>query len=150
MERLNVKIPPGVTTGSVIRLAGQGQPSLGQGPAGDLKLSLKVAPQPYFRRQGRHLLIDVPITPGEAALGAKVDVPTLSEGMVSVTIPPGTSGGTKLRLKGKGVKDQKTGETGDQHVVVKIVVPKELSDDARHAYERLADVAPMSPRSGLW
>jgi DnaJ-class molecular chaperone len=125
-ERLTVKIPAGVENGSVIRLAGQGSPGFGGGPAGDLLLTIKVAPHPWFRREGRDLLLDVPITPAEGALGAKVEVPTLSEGDVSVTVPAGTSSGRKLRLRGKGIRDAKSGATGDQYVVVKIVVPKEL------------------------
>ncbi|GAB4152842.1 MAG: J domain-containing protein [Planctomycetaceae bacterium] len=149
-ERLNVKIPAGVKTGSVIRLAGQGQPGFGQGPAGDLKLIVKVAPHPFFRRDGKNLLIDVPVTPSEAALGAKVEVPTLSEGNVTVTVPPCTSSGTKLRLRGKGVIDQKTGQRGDQFVVIKIVLPPELSEESQQLYRQLAELSPSSPRAGLW
>lgn len=149
-ERFNVKIGAGVNTGSVIRLAGQGQPGSGDGPPGDLLLTVKVAPHPYFRRDGLNLLIDVPITPSEAALGAKVEVPTLSEGKVSVTIPAGTSSGTKLRLREKGVHDAKSGKTGDQFVVVKVVVPSDLSDEARQLYEQLAAAMPESPRAGMW
>lgn len=149
-ERLTVKIPAGVETGSIVRLAGQGQPGPSGGPAGDLLLRVKTAPHPYFRREGRHLLVDVPVTPTEAALGAKVEVPTLSEGNVMLTIPPGTSSGTKLRLRGKGVPDTKTNKRGDQFVVVKIVVPKKLSDEAQRLYEQLDQAAPQSPRAGLW
>ena len=148
-ERLNVKIPPGVDSGSVIRLAGQGQPGVAGGPAGDLLLTVTVAPHSNFRREGRNLLLDVPITPSEAALGAKVDVPTLSEGNVTVTIPPGTSSGTKLRLRGKGVAGP-GGTRGDQLVVAKIVVPRKLDDEARKHYEQLAAVSPQNPRAGLW
>lgn len=94
--------------------------------------------------------MDVPVTPSEAALGTKVEVPTLSEGHVTVTVPPGTSSGTKLRLKGKGVVNPKTKERGDQYVVVKIVLPKQTSDAAKKLYQELANVEPASPRSGLW
>jgi DnaJ-class molecular chaperone len=149
-ERINVKIPAGVEDGSVIRLAGQGHPGGSGGPAGDLLLTIHVSPHPYFHREGSNLSVDVPITPSEAALGTKVDVPTLSEGHVSVTVPPGTSSGTKLRLKGKGVPNPKTKERGDQYVVVKIVLPKQTSDAAKKLYEELANVEPSAPRSGLW
>jgi curved DNA-binding protein len=148
-ETLAVKIPPGVDTGSVIRLAGQGGPGRNGGPSGDLLLTVAVQPHPYFRREGANLLVDVPITPSEAVLGAKVDVPTLSEGTVVLTVPPGTSSGTKLRLRGKGVLDPQTKQPGDQYVVVKIVVPKESSDAAAALYQQLA-ATEASPRSGLW
>jgi DnaJ-class molecular chaperone len=149
-ERIAVKVPPGVNDGSVIRLAGQGQPGFDGGPGGDLLLTIQVAPHPYFRREGRDLFIDVPITPSEAALGAKIDVPTLSEGRVTVTVPPGTSSGTKLRLRGKGVADPKSKQRGDQFVVVKISVPKKHNEEARELYRKLADAAPFDPREGLW
>lgn len=149
-ERLSVKIPPGVSTGSVIRLAGQGQAGRGGGPAGDLLVTIKVAPHSYFRREGSDLLIDVPITVSEAALGTKVEVPTLAEGPMVVTIPPGTSSGAKLRLRGKGVPNQKTGARGDLYVVIKLVLPPKLDAATRELFERIAVAAPYDPRIGLW
>lgn len=149
-ERLSVKIPAGVDNGSVVRLSGQGHPGAGGGPAGDLLVRIRVAPHPYFRREGSDLLVDVPVTMTEAALGAKVEAPTLSEGQVMVTIPPGTSSGAKLRLRGKGVVDLSTKQRGDQYVVVKIVVPKNLSERATQLLKELAEVAPESPRRGIW
>lgn len=150
VERLNVKVPAGVETGSVIRLAGQGHPGPAGGQAGDLLLTVKVAPHPWFRREGSNVLIDVPITPSEAALGSRVEVPTLSEGKVTVTVPGGTSSGQKLRLRGKGVLDPKTKQRGDQFCVVKIVVPKQTGVRAKELYEELARVESFNPRSGLW
>jgi DnaJ-class molecular chaperone len=147
-ERLTVKIPAGVETGSVVRLAGQGSP--GAAGPGDLLLSVKVAPHPWFRREGKNLLLDVPISPPEAVLGAKVEVPTLAEGAMSVTVPPGTSSGQKLRLRGKGIRDPKTGTAGDQYVVIQIVVPKQADSETRGLYEKLAENAGESPRDGLW
>ena len=149
-ERLSVKIPAGVDTGSVIRLAGQGQPGFGGGPPGDVLVTINVATHPYFRREGAHLLLEVPITVTEAALGAKVEVPTLSEGNVVVTIPAGTSSGSKLRLRGKGVVDQKTKNRGDQFVVVKIVVPQDIDEQMRQLLQQLAESAAQSPREDLW
>lgn len=149
-ERLTVKIPPGVDSGSVIRLSGQGNPGIHGGPAGDLLLTIKVGAHSYFKRDGSNLLLEVPITLTEAALGAKVDVPTLSEGEVTVTIPPGTSSGSKLRLRGKGIIDQKTRQTGDQICAIKIVAPKILSDQAKALYEQLKDLQQESPRSKAW
>ena len=149
-ERLSVKIPAGIADGGVIRLAGQGEPGVAGGPPGDLLVKVRVAPHPYFRREGNDLLVEVPVTVTEAALGAKVEVPTLSEGTVVVTVPPGTSSGTRLRLRGKGVRDPKTGVRGDQYVILKIVVPKNLSERAKSLLKELAEAAPMNPRKGLW
>lgn len=148
-ETLSVKVPAGISDGNVMRLAGQGEPSPTGGAAGDLLLTIQIEPHRFFRREGNDLLVDVPITPAEAALGAKVDVPTLSDGTVVLSVPAGTSSGMKLRLRGKGVTDPQTRQTGDQFVVVKIVVPKEVPDAARALYRQLAEID-ASPRSGLW
>jgi curved DNA-binding protein len=149
-ERLSVRIPAGIEDGQSIRLAGQGNPGSGGGPAGDLIVTVHIATHPWFRRDGQNLLVDVPISPSEAALGAKVDVPTLTEGTVVLTVPPGTSSGAKLRLRGKGVLNHKTGDRGDQFVVLKISVPKDLPEEARALYEKLAELNPRDPREGLW
>ncbi|MEX0701328.1 MAG: J domain-containing protein [Planctomycetales bacterium] len=147
-QRVTAKVPPGVEDGSVIRLAGQGE----EGPAGagDLLVSVHVAPHPYFRRERNDIHLEVPITPAEAALGAKIEVPTLDEGRVIVTVPEGSSSGRKLRLRGKGIADRKTGARGDQFVVVKIAVPPHPNDAARELYGRLAEAQPFDPRAGLW
>lgn len=150
VERLTVNIPAGIESGRVIRLAGQGEPGAGGGPAGDLLATVHVAPHPYFRRDGSDLFVDVPLTIPEAALGAKVEVPTLSDGLVTVTIPPATSSGAKLRLKGKGLLNKTTGERGDQYVVVKISIPKPLNAAAKSLLEQLATAQPHEPRSGMW
>lgn len=149
-EQLTVKIPGGVDNGSVIRLAGQGQPGQRGGPPGDLLVTLRVQPHAYFRREGNNLLIDVPLTIAEATLGTKVEVPTLGEGPVTITIPPGTSSGTKLRLRGKGSLDRQTKERGDQLVVVKIVVPKKVGSRAKELIEEFDTLEPVKPRDGLW
>jgi DnaJ-class molecular chaperone len=150
VDRLNVKIPAGVETGSVIRLSGQGQPGTNGGPPGNLRVTVKVAPHPFFRREGNNILLDVPITPPEAVLGTKVEVPTIKEGNVTLTIPPGTSSGAKLRLSGLGAPDPKTKHRGDQFIVVKIVVPKTMDEDSRKLYEELRDKSHFSPRENLW
>lgn len=148
-QTLSVKIPPGVDTGSVIRLSGQGHPGRFQGPPGDLLLTVQVEPHRYFRRDGSDLLVDVPITPSEAVLGAKVEVPTLTEGLVMVTVPPGTSSGMKLRLRGKGVINPQTRQPGDQYAVMKIVVPRPASEAVQELYRQLAPLD-SDPRTGLW
>ena len=149
-ERLTIKIPAGIDDGQTIRLAGQGGPGVGGGAPGDLLVTIQIAAHPWFRRDGSNLLVDVPLTPSEAALGAKIDVPTLTEGLVVLSIPPGTSSGARLRLRGKGVRNPKTGDRGDQFVVLKIVLPKELSEEARSLYQQLSELPTTDPRDGMW
>lgn len=149
-ERLMVKIPAGVDTGSVVRLGGQGEPGTGGGPPGDLLVKMNVAPDPVFRRDGQNLLVDLPLTIAEAVLGTKVEVPTIHEGLVTLTVPPGTSSGAKLRLRGKGVPDRQSGNRGDQHVVIKIVVPKKIDEAAEKALQQFDSLTPLNPRKGLW
>lgn len=149
-ETLSVKVPAGIDTGSVIRLAGQGEPGLNGGTAGDLLISVRVAKHPCFRRDGANLLLDVPLGIVEATLGAKVDIPTLNEGTVVMSIPAGSASGQKLRLKGKGIIDRRTGQRGDLLAVLKIVTPKELNDQARELLTELQSAAPQNVRAGLW
>ena len=151
-ERLTIKIPAGIHSGEVLRLKGQGATGSG-GPPGDLMVTVEISPHPWFRREGDNVLIELPVTPAESVLGARIEVPTLDEGTVVLTVPPGTSSGAKLRLKGKGIRNQKTGSQGDQLVEVRIVVPDETSDEQKALYERLADSeadSGTSPRDGLW
>lgn len=147
-EKLTVKVPAGIDDGGKIRLAGQGNP--GSAGRGDLIVTIRVSKHPWFRREGCNLLVDVPITPVEAVLGARVDVPTLTEGTVVMTIPPGTNSGSKLRLRGKGSIDRKTKQQGDQLVVIKVVSPKELSDEQTALYEQLRELETLNPREELW
>ncbi|SFJ48180.1 DnaJ C-terminal domain-containing protein [Planctomicrobium piriforme] len=149
-EELSVKIPVGIEDGQTIRLGGQGEPGHQGGPAGDLLLTVQVAPHPYFRREGRNVLVDVPVSMTEAALGTKIDVPTLSDGIVSMTLPAGTSSGAKLRLKGKGIEHPKSGTRGDLFVLIKIVVPKGLDARSKELLEEFAELNPLTPRAGLW
>jgi curved DNA-binding protein len=146
LERLGVKIPAGIHDGDVIRLGGQGHKGSNGGPNGDLLLTIHVAPHPQFRRDGDNLTMDLPISITEATLGAKIEVPTLSEGTVVMTIPAGTSSGAKLRLRGKGIVNRKTGNRGDQFVQIKIMAPATLSDRARKLFEELAEELPPIPR----
>ena len=151
-ERLTVKIPAGIAHGEVLRLKGQGGAGQG-GAAGDLLVTVHVASHPWFRRDGINLLVDLPVTPAEAVLGARIEVPTLDDGLVLVSIPAATSSGARLRLKGKGIRHARSGEVGDQLVVVKIVVGEDLDESERALYEKLAEhesAAGESPRDGLW
>lgn len=148
-ERLSVKIPVGISDGEVLRLRGQGSPGQG-GPPGDLLVTVQVAPHPWFRREGNNLLLDVPLTVAEAALGARVDVPTLIDGTVILSIPPGTSSGARLRMKEKGIGNPQSGRRGDQFVVIRIVVPEETGENMRAIFEQLAESDPTRPRDELW
>ncbi|HVU50642.1 MAG TPA: DnaJ C-terminal domain-containing protein [Polyangia bacterium] len=146
---VEVTVPPGVESGGRLRVPGHGQPAPGRGGApGDLYLELDVKPDPHLTRDGADIELDVPVTFSEAALGTKVQVPTV-EGPVTVTVPPGTSSGARLRLRGKGVK-KADGSRGDQIVRVGIVAPKGAADDAetRKLLEALAKrTEHKSPRS---
>jgi curved DNA-binding protein len=119
---LRVKIPPGAGDGPLIRLAGQGGPGSGGGPAGDLFLEVKVREHPHVRREGKDLSLDLPVTVPEAVRGAEIRLPTF-EGPVSLRVPRGAQGGTRLRLRGKGLPDLKGGPRGDLYAVVRIVLP---------------------------
>lgn len=150
-ETLEVKVPPGVEDGQKIRLRGRGQPGSGRGRAGDLLLVVSVRPHPYFRREGADILLDVPITVSEAALGAKIEVPSLG-GRTTVTLPPGTSSGAKLRLRGHGVRKQGSEDRGDQFILIRVIVPRTLTDAERALFEKLRDLNKTNPRaaSGWW
>ena len=143
VERIEFHIPPGVDDGRKIRVKGKGY----EGPAGrgDIIITCRVAPHPLYRREGRDLLIDVPLTFAEAACGAKVDVPTPG-GMTRVTIPPGTSSGARLRLRGKGVAASNNETAGDLYVIARIVAPKTLSDRARDLIQQLDQELNQKPR----
>ena len=140
---LEVNIPAGILAGRVIRLAGQGEPGYGGGPSGDLLLEVQVRDDPHFRLQGRDVEVEVPLSPWEAALGAKVPVPTLG-GNVELRIPAGSRSGRKLRLKGRGMP----GKTpGDQIVTLSIQVPSADSDKAKAAYKAFEEAfAGFDPR----
>ncbi|MHC4562587.1 MAG: DnaJ C-terminal domain-containing protein [Planctomycetota bacterium] len=141
-ETIEVKIPAGVREGQKVRIRGKGQ-AAPRGQAGDLYIIVHITPHAYFRREGADVIVEAPVSITEAALGAKVDVPTI-DGMTTVTIPPGTSGSQKLRLKGKGIAAGNG--RGDQYVVLKIVVPKALSPQAQELLEKLAQVDDSDPR----
>jgi curved DNA-binding protein len=137
-RHVNVNFPAGVRDGQLIRLAGRGAEGLYGGPPGDLFLRVALKPHPHFHRRGDHDLdVDLPITPSQAALGATVTVETPT-GSAQIRVPAGSSSGRRLRLRGRGLP-RRGGESGDLHAVVKIVVPKTLSDRERELYEQLAE-----------
>ncbi len=146
-ETLSVKIPPGIEDGKKIRLRGKGEPAPRKGTPGDILLTVRVAPHACFHRRGNHLHVKVPVTLAEAVLGAKVDVPT-PKGMVTLSVPAGTSSGAKLRVKGHGVAP-KNGSPGDLLAEIQIVLPHEIGDDDRTAIEAFDKRYPLEPRKGL-
>ena len=141
---LDVRIPAGIESGGQLRLRGKGSPGMGGGPAGDLVLRISVAPHPWFRREGLDIVVEVPISIAECALGTTVQVPLL-EGTASLRVPPGTGSGKRLRLKGKGVQ-AKSG-AGDLHAVIRVEAPKSLGDEDRAALERMK-ANETDPRAG--
>lgn len=147
-ETLTVKIPAGVDNGQRIRLRGKGQPGSGGGKRGDLYIVCNIRPHSFFERRGNDIYLDLPIRITEAALGAKIELPTI-DGRSTLTIPPGTPSGAKLRMKGKGVPCSRQGKRGDQYVVIKIVPPKDLDDRQRRLLKELADKLSDDPRSHL-
>jgi len=147
--RIEVRIPPGVREGASLRIPGKGEPSHQGGPPGDLYIVVHVRAHPLFRREDWDVYIDLPVTASEALLGAKVEILTL-DGKARLTVPAGTSSGTRLRLKGKGILNPKTRTRGDHYAVVKIVIPKGLSDRGKELAEELARTDPCNPREGLW
>jgi curved DNA-binding protein len=142
---LEVEIPRGVRDGQRIRLAGQGSGGPGGGPAGDLYLRVRLRPHPVFDVEGRDLHVDLAVTPWEAALGAEVPVPTLG-GTARVKVPPGSSSGRRLRLRGQGLPDSAGGPPGNLYTVVEIHVPKRLTREERELFEQLASVSKFDPR----
>lgn len=135
-KTLNVKIPAGVSNGQRIRLKGQGTPGENGGPNGDLWLVIHIAPHPLFDIVNQDLEVVLPLAPWEAALGAKVSVPTLKE-RILLTIPPGSQAGQRLRIKGKGLASKK--HTGDLYAIIKIVMPPKPDEKTAALWQQLAD-----------
>ncbi len=147
-KRYTVKIPAGVKDGSRIRLRGKGEAGWGGAEAGDLFVVTRVAPSKLYTRRGDDLVVDVPVSYPEAALGATVEVPT-PDGKVTVKVKPGTTDGTLLRVKGKGAPKLKGSGKGDLLARVKLSVPKKLTKAEREAIEALQKASRENPREGL-
>jgi molecular chaperone DnaJ len=147
-KRYTVKIPAGVKDGSRIRLRGKGEAGWGGAEAGDLFVVTRVAPSRLYTRRGDDLVVEVPVTYPEAALGTTVEVPT-PDGPVSVKVKPGTQDGTMLRVKGKGAPKLKGSGRGDLLARVKLNVPKKLTKKEREAIEALRQASHENPREGL-
>lgn len=135
-RKIKVKVPAAIEDGERIRLRGKGEPGVAGGPAGDLYLVLRVKPDRFFRRDGLDIHCTVPITAFQAMLGTKIRVRTIHGTKVELKIPPGTQGGTRLRVKGQGI--EKDGKHGDMYVEIEITVPEKLTDEERARVEELA------------
>lgn len=144
-KTLDVKISPGAREGSVIKLTGQGQPGHSGGQSGDLYVKLKIRPHPVFSVSGDDITIEAPITPWEAVLGAKIEVPTI-EGKAAMRVPAGSQGGQRLRLRGQGL-NKRGGGRGDQYVRLNIVVPAQPTEREKQLFQQLSEASRFNPRS---
>lgn len=147
-DRLNVKIPPGVDNGSKVRVAGMGGSGARGGPAGDVFIITRVRPHAYFERKGDNLHSEALVTVREAALGEKIEIPTV-DGMVWLTLPAGVQTGQQLKLKGKGVPHFGGGGVGDHYVTVKVVTPTGLSEKGKELLKELDKMHPLDPRKEI-
>jgi molecular chaperone DnaJ len=148
-SQIKVKIPAGVKDGTRIRLKGKGQAGVRGGPAGDLNVVTRVAPSPLYTRSGDDLVLNVPVTFAEAALGAQVEVPTL-DGRVKLTVPPGSPDGKSLRIPGQGAPRLKGEGRGALIAKLRVQVPRDLSAEQRKALEKFATLDERDPRETLF
>ncbi|HEX3471842.1 MAG TPA: J domain-containing protein [Silvibacterium sp.] len=149
-EQIEFRIKAGTRDGQRIRLAGKGNAGVNGGPAGDLYLIIRAGTHPVFTRQGDDIYVTVPVTVAEAALGSKIDVPTI-DGRTQLKIPPGTQSGQKLRMRERGVASAtKEGKRGDQIVTVEIVVPKVQDERSKEILREFAKLNPEDPREAVW
>ncbi len=147
-ESVKTRIPPGVDTGSRVRVGGKGHAGVLGGVPGDLYIITNVGEHPYFTRKGDNIYCTIPITVPEAAIGAKIEVPTIA-GKAVLRIPPGTQSGQKFRLREKGVPSLRGNVCGDQYVEVRIVLPKIISEDTKVILKEYARLNPENPRTEM-
>lgn len=146
-KTIKVKVPPGISDGDKLRVGGQGQAGHNGGPSGDLFLTINVAKHPYYRVEGKDIHLTLPVSPHEAVLGAKMEVPTL-KGRVDLNIPPDSRSGKQLRLKGLGMPG-KNGP-GNMLVTLEVQVPPSPTEDERELYRQLAEINKYNPREGYF
>lgn len=149
MDYVDSRIPPGVATGTRLRVAGKGNAGVSGGPAGDLYINIHVADHPFFEREGDNIEITVPVSVPEAALGAKIEVPTI-DGRALLKIPMGTQNGQKFRLREKGVYNARKETRGDQIVQIAVQAPKANDERTRELLRELAELHPEDPREEMW
>lgn len=147
-ESVKVKIPAGADNGSIVKLKGMGNAGIGGGPAGDLLLEISIKPHPLFKRKGDDIYVQLPVTFGEAALGAKIEVPTI-DGTAVMKLPPGTQGGQRFKLSGKGFVSPKSKHRGDEYVDIKIVVPKDIPEKAVRIIKEIESLYKENPRKWM-
>jgi DnaJ-class molecular chaperone len=145
---IDLTIPPGVHDRQMLRLKGQGMPGFDGGPPGDAYVEVHVQPHPFFERKDHNVHLDLPITLAEAVLGGKVEVPTI-DGPVTMTVPNGSNTCTVLRLRGRGIVDQRSGQRGDQYVHLQVALPKEPDPELEELVRRWAESHPYDPRADL-
>lgn len=149
-DTIDVRIPPGMQTGARVRVPGKGNVGTQGAPPGDLYIILDVQPHPFFERRGDDIYTRVPISVSEAALGAKIEVPTI-DGRSMLRVPPGSSSGRMLRLREKGVPHARTPDKrGDQYVELQVMVPDAVDERVRNLLKELAQLAPEDPRRDLF
>lgn len=144
-KTLDVNIPPGTEDRQMLRLKGQGHPGMGGAPAGDAYIEVHVLAHAHFRRKDNDVHLDLPVTLQEAVLGGKVEVPTV-DGKVTLSVPAGSNTGSSLRLKGKGIVDQRSGQRGDQYVHLQVVLPEDKDGALKQALEDWAKAHPYDVR----
>jgi DnaJ-class molecular chaperone len=145
---IDLTIPAGVTDRQTLRLKGQGMPGFEGGPPGDAYVEVHVQPHAYFTRKDNNVHVDLPVSLAEAVLGGKVEVPTI-DGPVSMNVPRGANTGTTLRLRGKGIVDQKSGQRGDQYVRLQVVLPKTSDPELEELVRRWAEDHAYDPRKDM-
>ncbi|MCU1337631.1 MAG: Chaperone protein DnaJ [Bryobacterales bacterium] len=148
-ETVEVRIPPGAQQGSRLRVAGKGNAGTLGAPAGDLYITVRVEPHPFFRRDGDDIEITVPIRIDEAGLGTKIEVPTI-DGRALLKIPQGTKNGQKFRLREKGVLNARTSSRGDQIVEVSVQAPVVQDERTKEILREYANLHPDDPRAEIW
>lgn len=146
---VDIKIPAGISSGQQLRVAGKGERGVNGGPNGDLFIEVNVESHKYFTRNGKDILLDIPVSAVDATLGTSIEVPTIY-GDVTMKIPAGTQEGTRLRLKGKGVTDLRTGRQGDQLCTVRIKVDTDISRKEKELYKQLQDLQNNSKPESIW
>jgi DnaJ-class molecular chaperone len=145
-ETLDISVPSGVETGQTLRLKHKGGPGAGRGEPGDALIELKVLPHTLFGRDGDNITLEVPVSLSEAILGARIEVPTI-DGRVTVTVPKGASSGQILRLRGKGIKNNRSGALGDQLITLKIMLPSHIDGELERFMNDWTKKHPYDPRS---
>ncbi len=148
-ETVDVRIPPGVQTGTRLRVAGKGNAGTMGALSGDLYITVRVEPHPFFQRDGDDILIRVPVTVTEAGLGSKIEVPTI-DGRALLKVPPGTQSGQKFRMREKGVLNSRKGSRGDEIVEVVVQPPKVRDERTKEILRELARLNPEDPRANVW